>query len=284
MTANATLAQPANTIAAACAKSLTGEALMDAALHALGATPATLSPAQQVELERLGYLLLPGHMSPDMLARMRAAHDRLMAMKYCDAGGCPDAVAGDYWHHESGTRRLANLTSADPVFDATYTDPLVLAAAAQLFTRPFKLDSINAREALPGRGQQALHRDGQPTAQGQEPGVNTAWLLDDFTRESGPTRVIPGSHRWPTGPEVLINTMEPHPQEQPIIAPAGSVFIFANTLWHSGTRNLGSRGRRVVHVSFRPREADLGERAQHLHIGKALWDRMSPAARYIAAV
>jgi hypothetical protein len=264
--------------------SLTADAAMDQVLARLGATPSTLTPAQSAALSEQGFLLLPGHMPAGLLERLRAAHDRLMADKYPDAGGCPLGWVGHGWHHEAGTRRLVDLTSEDPAFDATYTDGAVLAAVAELFAHPFKLDTINAREALPGQGQQGLHRDRPPRADGVEPGVNTAWLLDDFTAESGPTRVVPGSHRWPHGPDTLADAAAPHATEAAIIAPAGSVMVFANTLWHGGTRNLSPRGRRVVFVSYCPREADLGERAHHLRIRKSVWERISPEARAMLMV
>ncbi len=49
---------------------------------------------------------------------------------------------------------------------------------------------------------------------------NTVWLLDDFTRDNGPTRMIPGSHKWGTKPQdVLDDPTAPHPQEVLLIAP-----------------------------------------------------------------
>jgi hypothetical protein len=284
MSSTATSAPPPRHDAAPASTDLTGDPAMDAVLERLGATPGTLSAEQASTLSGSGYLLLPGHLPAPRLEALRAAHDQLMAQKYPSDAGCPAGGRFDWWHHEPGTRRLADLASEDPVFDGLYTDGLVLAAVATLLRHPFKLDSINAREALPGHGQQQLHVDAPRRDDGCEPGVNTAWLLDDFTSASGPTRVVPGSHRWPVGPETLGDACAPHPQERPILAPAGSVMVFANMLWHSGMRNLGSSGRRVVHVSYSRRERDLGARAQHLRIRKAVWERISPEARWILAV
>ncbi len=266
------------------APQLTGDAQMDHVLAALGATTSTLSDQQRAELHGQGYLLLPAHMSPSQLAAMRAAHDRLMGDKYPTANGWPDGYEADYCHHEPGTRRLADLVSEDPVFDATYTDGLVLAAVAELMAAPFKHNSINAREALPGAGMQGFHRDRARRPDGREPGVNTAWLLDDFTALSGPTRVVPGSHRWLEDTISLPDGVEAHPLEVQLLAPAGSVMVFANTLWHSGTRNLGTAPRRVIHVSFGQRGEDLGQSDQRLRIRKAVWERISPEARWILAV
>jgi ectoine hydroxylase-related dioxygenase (phytanoyl-CoA dioxygenase family) len=254
------------------------------ALEDLGCRDDSLSAQQQAHLDRDGYLLLPGHMDATLLARLRTAYARLMGQKYGSADVSCDVAANDFWHHEHGTRRLADLTSEDPVFDGLYCDPSILAGLAAIFAGPFKLDSINAREALPGHGEQALHRDHARLADGREPGVNTAWLLDDFTPDNGATRVVPGSHRFLEGPESLNDPRQEHPSEQLILASAGSVMIFRNTLWHGGTRNHSALPRRAIHVSFRRREMDLGERAQRLRIRKHTWQRISPAARWILDV
>ncbi len=257
------------------------EAAHAAALAALGVHPGTLDAGQQAALERDGYLLLPAHFTGERLERLRAAHDRLMDQKYPQALPSPVSGAHDFWHHEAGTRRLADLASEDPVFDRLYTDPVVLAAVQHLHRRPFKLDSINAREAMPGYGEQNWHRD-HDHALGGLRGVNTGWFLDDVAPESGPTRVIPASHAWPEGPSAMTEAISA--RQMQVLGPAGTVLVFACTLWHSGTRNRGARGRRLVHTSFVQREVDLKERAQHLRIRKATWERISPAARWVLAV
>jgi ectoine hydroxylase-related dioxygenase (phytanoyl-CoA dioxygenase family) len=257
------------------------EAAHAAALAALHAHPGALDGRQRAALERDGYLLLPAHFTGERLECLRAAHDRLMAQKYPVARPSPEGGAHDFWHHEVGTRRLCDLASEDPVFDLLYTDPVVLAAVQHLHRRPFKLDSINAREAMPGYGEQNWHRD-HDHALGGLRGVNTGWFLDDVVPESGPTRVIPGSHAWPEGPGAMTEAIAA--RETQVLGPAGTVLVFACTLWHSGTRNRGTRGRRLVHTSFVPREVDLKERAQHLRIRKATWERLPPAARWVLAV
>jgi hypothetical protein len=254
------------------------------ALAELGCREDTLSAQQQERLDQDGFLLLPGHMSHALLAQLRLVYARLMGQKYGAADISCDPSANDHWHHEHGTRRLADLVSEDPVFDGLYSDPIILAAVARSFDDSFKLDSINAREALPGHGQQSLHRDHARLPDGREPGVNTARLLDDFTPENGATRVVPGSHRCLEGPETLIDPAAPHPREQLILARAGSVMVFRNTLWHGGTCNRSASPRRAIHVSYRQRTLDLGERAQRFRIRKHTWERISNAARWILEV
>jgi len=91
--------------------------------------------------------------------------------------------------------------------------------------RPFKLVSLNGHDPLPGHGQQKLHSDfGGTRGDGRGQQTNALWMLDDLTAENGPTRVVPGSHRWPDLPQDKVDDLlAPHPQETYITGPAGSV-------------------------------------------------------------
>ena len=77
------------------------------------------------------------------------------------------------------------------------------------------------------------------------------------TRDSGPLRVIPGSHRRHEPPidteHGYATEMGPHPDEVKIIAPAGSVILFdAADLWHSGTFNYIPAARLALTVHLAP--------------------------------
>jgi hypothetical protein len=57
-------------------------------------------------------------------------------------------------------------------------------------------------------------------------------LLDDFTRENGATRYVPGSHRWGKLPQdVLADPSAPHSDEKLIIGRAGTVVVINVHLW-----------------------------------------------------
>jgi ectoine hydroxylase-related dioxygenase (phytanoyl-CoA dioxygenase family) len=111
------------------------------------------------------------------------------------------------FRQEPGTERLSDLVNKGDVFDICYTHARILASIAHVLTPDFKLSPLNYRAALPGQGHQALHADWSvPVAAGQFRVCNSIWLLDDFTAENGPTRLVPGSHlrgrcremKWPT--------------------------------------------------------------------------------------
>ncbi len=252
-------------------------------LESLGVHPGILNACECESLDRHGFLVLREMMDADALTSFRQVHERLMSLKYPDPSRPTPPVAGhDSWHHEPGTRRLADLVSEDPLYDRAYTNPRLLSAVARLFGRDFQLHSINARDALPGEGHQGFHRDG-PNPAGACHFVNSAWLLDDFTASNGATRVIPGSFLHRDLPE---SPPAPHPGEVLITAPAGSVIVFRSDLLHAGTANRSGFMRRVFHVFWSRRDVDLGGFAYRLRnrIRKATWERISPAARWLLDV
>lgn len=255
------------------------------ALAELGVTENSLSPDEIAAVDRDGFVLLRDMIDPDWLHRLRGAYERLMREKY---GELPPqrATNDDYWNHEAGTRRLTNLVSADPVFDGMYTHPRLLAAVARILGDDFVLNSLNARDALPGQGAQEFHRDVDDTTKwsGTPYTVNTAWLLDDFTVENGATRFVPGSHRWNFGVETLPDRKAPHPAQVIPEAPAGSVVVFNADVWHSGTLNTTRSTRRVVHCAFSIPSVGQKRDKQKDLIRKSTYDRISPAARRILDV
>ena len=109
-------------------------------------------------------------------------------------------------------------------------------------------------------------------------------MLDDFTAENGATRVIPGTQRIP-GPisAHVKDLLADHPEQRIVEAPAGSVLVFNAHLWHSGRMNRTQKTRRVIHCAYTVRERAQGD-IQRESIRKSVYERISPAARYILDV
>ena len=91
--------------------------------------------------------------------------------------------------------------------------------------------SFSAIRKGPGRGSIPLHTDyahvPEPYPEWAMTGVGV-WALEDWTESSGPTWVVPGSHRL---------RRAPRPGEAvdggiPIVVPKGSVVYFTEGLWH----------------------------------------------------
>lgn len=236
-------------------------------LAQLGITQTTLSPHEREALDREGYVLLPEVIDADWLERLRAAFE-----SGCQKDGGASVVK------ESGTRHVNDLVNRDPAFEGVYTYPRVLAAVYHVLRDAFRVGQIGGRDPLPGYGQQGLHADWTARSKG-EPFriVTTIWLLDDFTSESGATRVVPGTHHLLTQPpKSFAEPASRHPDQRIIVANAGSVLVFNGHLWHSGTANKSSRPRRVLQCSFVGRDE-----SRFSKVKVAAPDLLPATARYI---
>jgi ectoine hydroxylase-related dioxygenase (phytanoyl-CoA dioxygenase family) len=251
---------------------------MQEALAALGVEPGTLTEEEKRRLDEDGFVLLHGILSADEVSRMRERLDEL-AREEGDRAGVEVM-------QEAGTDRLSDLVNKDPIFDVCFTHPRVLAAVRHVLGDDFHFSSLNSRTALPGDGLQQLHddyfmRDRPPH---ETHGANTGWLLDDFTSENGPTRVVPRSHRFGTIPQdAMADTTAPHPDEVKVIAPAGTVVVFNCHLWHGGTRNETDAPRHCLHGHFSRRD-EPQQTDQRSYLREVTAARLTPAARAVLDV
>ncbi len=210
-----------------------------------------LSSSQKRCLDEDGFLILKDMISPEWREELVQRFEQLIEQER--------GRKREDFEAEDGARRLSNLVNKGQIFDAIYTNPLVLSAVHYVLQRPFKLSSLNGRDAIPGEGQQPLHVDwgDAPPPEGPYHVVNSVWLLDDFELDNGATRVVPGSHRWGKGPHQCdLDPMEAHPDEVIVQAKAGSVIIFNSHLWHGGTLNTSGNKRRALHCYFCAEEHD----------------------------
>jgi ectoine hydroxylase-related dioxygenase (phytanoyl-CoA dioxygenase family) len=249
---------------------------MTEALTACGVNSLTLTDDQRTHLNTEGYLVLKNHLSEDWL---RSLENRIEQLYHLESH-----EAGKEFPQEQGTRRLSNLVNKGAVFDAVYTNPTVLAAVQQVLQRPFKLSSLNARDALPGHGHQGLHADWTSGYDGQFHVCNSLWLLDDLDQENGGTRLVPRTHRCDLPEKIMSNPGDDHPKQIQLCEKAGTVVIFNAHTWHGGTKNRSSdRKRRVIHCYYTAHE-HAQQTNQQEFIQQETKKRLSPAARWILDV
>lgn len=248
------------------------------ALLAHGVHNDTLSIAEKEQLDTEGFLSLPGILSFAQIAQITARLDALLSAER--------ARAGIEAHQEVGTERLSDLVNKGTEFDVFTTHPRVLAGLAHVLQNDLKLSSLNARFALPGEGLQSLHADwGRLETPGDWQVCNSIWLLDDFTLDNGATRVVPKSHhKGSTLPsDEMADPADPHPAEQKLIAPAGTVVIFNSHTWHGGTLNTTSARRRAIH-SYWTRRSQPQQTDQQAFLRPETQARLSAAHRCLLGV
>ncbi len=246
------------------------------ALHDLGTTSDVITDQNRRDLDENGYTVLPNIIDAEWLEALRQRFEEL-----CEREGL---TAGIEVHQEKGTRRLSDLVNKGEVFDRIYRHPQVLACIHHVIGRDFKLSSLNARDALPGEGLQALHADWGADYDGQFHVCNSIWLLDDFSLENGCTRLVPGTHKGQHPRNVLDDASAPHPDEQYLVAPAGTVAVFNSHTWHGGTLNKSENlSRRALHCYYTAREHKQ-QLNQREYLRYETFKRIAKPVRYILDV
>ena len=261
------------------------------AMRELGFTGPILSDEQQLALDRDGFFIVEQVYSTADARAMAEEFDRLSAAEG-DQGG-------HEVHIEPGAPRVSDIFNKTDVYDRCL-DCGPMLGAAQYLLGEFKLHGANLREPSKGGGHQDIHADVPKLFADDWWVANGLFLFDDMTVDNGPTRVIPGSHHWPSVniPHVNWGDWKPPeltPEEQALIpddlaghheneilveAPAGSVVIINSALWHSGTSNNSGKRRRVLHLTYTRR--DLAQQLyQRDYLTKELYGRLSPAQRFL---
>jgi hypothetical protein len=149
-------------------------------------------------------------------------------------------------------QHVGMLWQEEAAFDGIYTQPKVLAAIYHVLGRSFKTGPPVGRDPTPGHGLQALHPDWGRAASEPFHVVTVLWLLDDFTPNNGFTRLVPGSHRVSRPPKALLQPERRHPDEQRVVAEAGSALLFNAHVLHGSMRNQSGQRRRVLQCQFAP--------------------------------
>lgn len=206
------------------------------------AAPASESQ-QLLELRHMGYCILPGVLGAEDLALARAKLDAVYATQ--------ERELGRDFLKAIGEQNLARMPLAyDDWFTRLPVTPSVLSLVRNLIGDFVVLHLQNGILNTPDERhhQMAWHRDlpyqnwviSKPLA------VNAMFCLDPFTVQTGCTHVLPHSHhleQFP-GPDYV----ERH--AVPVVAEAGSVFLFDSMVFHRAGRNTSSNVRRGINHLF----------------------------------
>jgi hypothetical protein len=221
--------------------------------------PACRTPAPCRDLTQLsrdvaecGFGILLDALDPVLLAALKArvleqaAGERAHDVAYYfgdDITGMPGTHGGP---RPAPNQRLGNLLNKGEVFRRLLNHPLIAEVVPPMLGPDYLLSSLSAMIMQKGGVAQVIHADQQfvPFTTPQAMVCNVVWLLVDFTRENGGTRLVPGSHLWdpprirferdPDG----VPRLAPNDAATVIAeAPAGSALIFDGRLWHGAGAN-----------------------------------------------
>jgi ectoine hydroxylase-related dioxygenase (phytanoyl-CoA dioxygenase family) len=148
------------------------------------------------------------------------------------------------------TRRLGGLVVKSPSARHIITHPLVLGTMDHVLAARCSSYRLNLTQAVcicPGEVEQIFHKDDELFPfphDGWECMANVFYAYDDFTRENGATRVVPGSHREPLDRE------PPEDRIAHATMSRGSVLIYLGSTTHSGGANLSAHPRTGIAFSY----------------------------------
>ena len=218
-------------------------------------------------MDRDGCAIVHGAIPPEQLSRLNADFDALIEKA---TPGTPNHIPMLVDFMGWKTIRIDGLPGKSKTFVEVLQDPRTLAYADHYLLPSclhYLLSTAQLIEILPGENTQALHRDDpawiHPPIQtartesekahtwGNASDVETQlevvvlYALCDFTADNGATRIVPGSHRWPT---------DRKPQKHEVIAaemPAGSaVYYLGKTLHGGGPNKTRDIRRRAMFTGF----------------------------------
>jgi ectoine hydroxylase-related dioxygenase (phytanoyl-CoA dioxygenase family) len=233
---------------------------------------------EQRQLDEQGYVVLDSLIDQAFLSELRS---RILAV--FDEEG---ERAGHEFRTEEHAHRLANLVDKGDVFRRAIVLPEILEYVRHVLGPDIKLSSLNARSADPHSAiGQPLHVDMGAIPDDRGYWVcNTVWMLDDFTLENGPTRLVPGSHKWKQRPQdVLADPHAPHPGEVLLTGNAGTIAIMNAHLWHGGTANRTARPRLAMHAFYCRRDKPQ-QQYQKMLLRPDVQTSLSPDLRDILAL
>ncbi len=105
--------------------------------------------------------------------------------------------------------------------------------------------------------------------------VNAIWMLTPFHEETGATRVLPGSQRFRRLPPATQESLE---DQVHCCAPAGSVVVVPNTVWHAAGANRTQQPRVAVACNYQPWW--VGRLTMDIYpIDRKVWEELPPDAQ-----
>ncbi len=202
------------------------------------------------EIRDVGYTIIPNLIDGPRLRRARADADALLGPTPIEMPGLDGKVTG---------RMCKGLFRKSRAFDDLYAHPTVLAVVRGVLADPerkrsyltfgsgIQLSTVMIKDVQPRENIRHMHRDDgwYPIPRPRPPiVVNTLLALDPFTRETGGTLVVPGSHKW-TRP------VEQDHEHVVVEMDAGSILMFDGSLWHNnGANQTADRTRRALNMYY----------------------------------
>ena len=188
-----------------------------------------ITPAERESFLENGFLLAKGVLDTALLAQVRNEFEQIWATD----GRANQLVLLKH-------RTFIDLIEHPPILDR---HAAIFGRQTQLLQYDFLRQDADSDFPL-----RAWHRDF--SFPGERPlSINTIVYLDKMDDDSGPTFVVPGSHRGDELPPTA-SREQPLANEVPVYAEPGDAVFVNSAVWHSGSRNQSQGLRRGIYMYY----------------------------------
>ena len=186
-------------------------------------------------LQTRGYNVVPGFLDPAHCERLKGSLQKALD-EYGARAGSERSVQDRYLMHDLVCRDLEIARLLD--------DPRLQPLVAALLGEHWIMYAFTSSSVPPGGTNygRRVHVDSPRHLANYATNVGIIWALDAFTRESGGTEVLPGSHNSPEAPT------EDYFERNcvPLECPQGSLIVFQARLFHRSGINRSQRFRHAL--------------------------------------
>jgi hypothetical protein len=201
---------------------------------------SVLDDAQVDQFNRLGFLVLPGFLSGDLVSRVIPEVDR-----WVDTGLRERSIASAVDPDTHGVPGVLELEQAAHGELLTY-EPL-LTALSQLFGSPFAFHHMHSDRHAPDLAGKTWHHDYEQRPQTDRTFgmIHALHYLDGFTEDMAGLAVLPGSHRGVAEKTALAHHgTDPLPDEVYLeCVPRGTTVLAHSALFHARRARPDQPGR-----------------------------------------
>lgn len=195
---------------------------------------------QAEEIRNIGYAVVESGLSAAELQLIRQKIDDIYEVQVREIGGT------DALNRINDADLVRCIIGYDDYFLTLATHPLIMAITRKLLGENFILMSQNAiiNRPVAAHYQFTWHRDlnYQHYVSSRPLAISALYAIDDFTKETGGTWLIPASHKCEPFPSLAY--VRRHGKQ--MSAPAGSILLFDAMVYHRAGVNRSGRLRRSV--------------------------------------
>jgi ectoine hydroxylase-related dioxygenase (phytanoyl-CoA dioxygenase family) len=151
------------------------------------------------------------------------------------------------------SRLLWNLINKGDCFIPLINHPTIIEMVRYIIGEKVLLCSMGAHMNSPDNQRMPLHQDQWPLVPHPMPVAvmcNVLLLITDNAEQNGGTRMVPGSHKWPTVSYQQMNSEEGLKIPKSVTAPRGTAVVYDARIWHSNGFNRSNGFRNNIAIPY----------------------------------